>query len=236
MIARRRVKAARPRIVGVIASRADLDRALRIRQPPDFFELRLDCLGESLEEQELAMLRAPLIITARNPHEGGANNLSIQKRRELLRRFLPHAAFVDIELRSANALRSIVDLGRKQNVGLILSFHDFHSTPSLGSLRAMARKAKSFGPDVFKVATRTDTPEQLLRLLDFAANPDASPAVALRRRVDLLLSVMGIGKLGLKSRRELMRRGSVLNYAHLGRSSIPGQPSLGRLRVHQRKL
>jgi 3-dehydroquinate dehydratase-1 len=90
----------------------------------------------------------------------------------------------------------------------------------------MARKAKSLGAAVFKVATRTDTPEQLARLLVFAAKPDA----------DLPLSVMGIGKLGRKSRRELMRCGSILNYAHLGRSSITGQPSLERARIHQRKL
>ena len=32
----------RPRVVGVIASRDDLERALRMRRPPDLFELRLD--------------------------------------------------------------------------------------------------------------------------------------------------------------------------------------------------
>ena len=30
--------------------------------------------------------------------------------------------------------------------------------------------------------------------------------------------------------RELMRRGSVLNYASLGRSKIPGQPTLSEIR------
>jgi len=226
MTARRRVKIERPSIVGVISTPAELDRALRIRKPPDFFELRLDSLGEPVDEEKLSRLRAPLIITARDPREGGANNLSIQKRRKLLRRFLPHAAFLDVELRSARPLRSIVDIVHKRNVRLLLSFHDFNSTPSLGSLRAMARKAKSLGAAVFKVATRTDTPEQLARLLAFI--PKAG--------VDLSLSVMGIGKLGRKSRRELMRRGSILNYAHVGRSSVPGQPSLERARIHQRKL
>jgi 3-dehydroquinate dehydratase-1 len=225
MTARRRVKIERRCIVGVIATPAELDRALRIRNPPDFFELRLDSLGESVDEEKLSMLRAPLIITARDPHEGGANNLSIQKRRKLLGRFLPHAAFLDVELRSARALYSIIDRARKRNVRLLLSFHDFNSTPSLGSLRAMARKAKSRGADVFKVATRTDTPEQLTQLLAFA-----------KADVDLPLSVMGIGKLGRKSRRELMRRGSILNYAHLGRASIAGQPSLEDMRILQRNL
>lgn len=226
MTARRRVKIERPGIVGVIATPADLDRALRIRNPPDFFELRLDFLGESLDEEKLSRLRRPLIITARDPREGGANNLSIRKRRNLLGRFLPHAAFLDIELRTAHALRSTIDLARKRNAGLLLSFHDFDSTPSLGSLCTMARKARSLGAVVFKVATRTDTPEQLARLLAFAAKAD----------VDLPLSVMGIGKLGRQSRRELMRRGSILNYAHLGRSSIPGQPSLEDMRILQRKV
>ena len=226
MTAQRRVTTPRPLVVGVIASRADLDRAFHIGKSPDLFELRLDCIGDLVNEKEFSRLCAPLIITARDPREGGVNNLRIQKRQKLLRRFLPQAAFIDIELRSANALRSTVALARKQNVGLILSFHDFQSTPSLGSLRAMARKAKSLGADVFKVATRTDTPEQLTRLLDFIGNTN----------LDLPLTVMGIGKLGLKSRRELMRRGSILNYAHLGRSSIRGQSSLERARVHQRKL
>jgi 3-dehydroquinate dehydratase-1 len=226
MTAQRRVKTPRPLIVGVIASPADLDRASHIRKPPDLFELRLDHIGDLLNEKEFSRLCAPFIITARDPHEGGANKLPVQKRRELLRRFLPHAAFIDIELHSANALGSIVDRARQQSVGLILSFHDFQSTPSLGSLRAIARKAKSLGADVFKVATRTDTPEQLTRLLDFMGNTN----------LDLPLSVMGIGKLGLKSRRELMRRGSILNYAHLGRSLTPGQSSLEYLRVCQRKL
>ena len=40
----RRSTKRRPRIVGVIASRDDLERALRMRRPPDLFELRLDRL------------------------------------------------------------------------------------------------------------------------------------------------------------------------------------------------
>jgi 3-dehydroquinate dehydratase len=57
-----------------------------------------------------------------------------------------------------------------------------------------------------------------------------------KAEVDLPLSVMGIGKLGPKSRHELMRRGSILNYAHLGRASITGQPSLEDMRAYQRKV
>jgi len=44
----RRATAWRPRyrVVGVIASPADLNRAMRMRTPPDLFEVRLDCLAK----------------------------------------------------------------------------------------------------------------------------------------------------------------------------------------------
>src|SRR5437773_2933452 len=128
MTPRRPVKIARRRgrIVGVIASHADLRRALRIRKRPDLFELRLDHLVNILDEVQgkLSILRAPLVITARSPVEGGANGLSNSQRRELLIRFLPAASYVDIELRSARALRSVLDLARQKNVRRIISFHD----------------------------------------------------------------------------------------------------------------
>src|SRR6516164_73499 len=93
------------RIVAVIASPADMDRAMRIRRPPNFFELRLDRLAAIVDqlENKLPKLRAPLIITARHPEEGGANKLSLPQRRDLLTRFLNHAEYLDVELRSASA-------------------------------------------------------------------------------------------------------------------------------------
>ena len=96
-----------PRVVGVIMSRGDLDLAIRMRKPPDLFELRLDHLvGDVAEvESKLPRLRAPLIITARHPREGGANGLSTRQRRDLLSRFLRRARYVDVELRSTSALR-----------------------------------------------------------------------------------------------------------------------------------
>src|SRR4051812_8873141 len=89
-------------IVGVIASEADLRRAAVMAPAPDFFELRLDHLVASQDEVEktIAQLKAPLIVTARHPSEGGANSLSAPRRRDLLTRFIPYAKYVDVELRS----------------------------------------------------------------------------------------------------------------------------------------
>jgi 3-dehydroquinate dehydratase I len=212
-----------PRVVGVIASRADLERALRMRKPPDLFELRLDrlaCIADHVENV-LPKLRTSLIITARHPHEGGVSKLRLRHRRELLARFLNHADYVDVELRSASALRPLLKLAKNKNVRRIISFHNFKSTPSVRILVAKAREARSHGANIFKVATRTDTPMELGRLLEFMTS-----------RLDLALAVMGIGKLGAISRVLLARGGSVLIYASVGAATdIEGQLSLEQLRA-----
>jgi 3-dehydroquinate dehydratase-1 len=223
MMARRSTKR-RPRVVGVIASRADLERAVRMRRPPDLFELRLDRLAGMTDEVErtLPKLRRPLIITARDPREGGANKLRLLQRRDLLRRFLNHAYYIDVELRSARALQVLLANAKTKKVRQIVSFHDFKSTPSARILAAKARQARSHGADIFKVATRTDTPMELGRLLEFMTNS----------RLNLSIAVMGIGKLGSISRVLLTRAGSVLIYASIAAASdVEGQMSLEQLRT-----
>jgi 3-dehydroquinate dehydratase I len=212
---RNRLKPGRPLLVGVVASPADLRFALRMEQPPDLFELRLDCFGEIFNqlERKMSILKAPVIITARDPREGGMGNLSIAKRRELLSRFLRRAKYLDVELRSARAFKPLLAQARKRNVRVILSFHDLESTPSSRSLRAKTERAKGLGADIFKVASRTDKPADLARLVDFITSS----------RIILPISAMGIGKLGAISRLLLARCGSVLNYGSLRQSIVEGQ-------------
>ena len=238
MTTRRRTKNdPHPCVVGVIMSQTDLDLAIRMRERPALFELRLDHLvrppsvgGATYSatgivdelEEKVSRLRAPLIVTARHPQEGGASKLNLRQRRDLLSRFLPQARYVDIELRSAAALHSLSKLARKKNVLRIISFHDLKTTPILGRLQLKARRAKSLGADIFKVATRTDTPAQLGRLLDFITKKD----------LDLAVSAMGIGKLGAISRVLLAYRGSALIYGSVAAASdIEGQMSLEQLRA-----
>ena len=224
--------------VGVIFSQRDLHRAKTLRSPPDLFELRLDALAPVIDEIEsvLRSLKTPLIITARHPREGGVNNLNAARRATLLERFADRAAYIDIELRALGELASVARQARRRRIGLIISVHDFANTPSVVQLRAKASAAASAGADIFKIATRTDTRQQLERLLQFFDDPHACRAVAGRRRVDLPISAMGIGRLGREARIELAARGSVLNYVHLGRAQIAGQFSLTEWRKRRLHL
>ncbi len=223
MIERDSVKAKQTRrVVGVITSLSELGVAARLRKTPDLFELRLDHLADVLDQVEriIPRLRRPLIVTVRDFGEGGAKRMSFRERRKLLLRFLPHAAYVDIELRSVNALAAAFRAAHEQRVQRILSVHDFKSTPRLRTMLAKIRKARSAGAEIFKIATRVDTPVQLRRLVEFVE----------RRPAGIEVSAMGLGKFGVPSRIVLSRVGSVMIYAGLGKTRVEGQPSLLQLR------
>ncbi len=211
-----------PRVVGVIAGRAGLEKATRLRVLPDFFELRLDALVPDLEAVHgaIARLRAPLICTARHPAEGGAHQLSADQRLELLRRFLPRAAAIDLELRSAPEMAPLIAEARREQVAVILSSHHLLDTPSPAALQAELDRALFFAPDLFKVATRVDD----------AADGEALVTFFQQNQARLPIAAMGLGKLGRASRRQLLRLGSVLNYAAVAAPSAPGQPTLQQLR------
>lgn len=209
-----------PRIVAVIRSPADLRRALRMRRPPDLFELRLDALANCLDEVARAIpkLRPPLIITARDPREGGDGGLTIAQRRELLLRFLRDARYVDVELRSRRELRQVIAAARAANVGVILSLHDFAGTPSLSELRK--KLVAVAAADIFKVATTVASDADVQRLLEFFDEANGKRTIA----------AMGMGTLGREARRVLARRGSALNYCSLGDKNQLGQLSVAETR------
>lgn len=209
-------------LVGVIADPAALQNAIRLRQLPDFFEVRLDALRDRLEEIEEAIprLNAPLIFTARHPAEGGCGALSAATRGHLLERFLDCADCIDLELRSAKIWHS---LGKKigdRKILLLLSRHDLQTTPSPNELADLLQRAIDSGAQLFKIVTRTDNAAQLDRLLTFY-NEHAR---------HFPIAAMGTGKLGPESRRILLRRSSALNYGSLGNATAEGQPSLAALR------
>lgn len=193
-----------------------------MRRSPDLFELRLDALYRHLPtaEQILARLSAPLVITARHPAEGGLNNLSASRRSALLRRFLPDAACIDVELRSAAQLQPILAAAGERKIKRIISVHDLHRAPVAHRLDQWARDAESLAADVFKIVTRTEKPEELEELVNFFQ----------RTRSRMEVSAMGAGKFGRASRIYFGAHGSALNYVHLGNARLEGQLSLQQMR------
>jgi len=200
-------------VVGIVDSPEALKAARRLTpKEVDFLEWRADFLGTGIVESKI-----PWIVTARHPAEGGQNAMLPSARREALLEMLPSAALVDVEIRSLRGMKEVLGEARKAGVGVIASFHDFRKTPPAERLEDLVKQASDAGADVLKIATRTDSPGDVARLLN------------LLERAPLPLAVMGMGRLGMASRVMLAAAGSVLNYGWLHRPNVTGQWSAREL-------
>ena len=202
-------------VVGTIHTPPGLRGALNLnRTDVDFLELRADAFADSPNKvlAVLPKLKLPLILTVRHPLEGGAQRLARAERLELFRLFLPFATLIDVELRCAKQFASVIEEAHSRGAGVILSHHDFVRTPAQNRLHDLASLAKQLGGDIFKVATTTGSPSDLVTLLGFLGDEKRIP-----------LSVMGMGRLGKVSRLLFSQAGSRLNYGYLDKAQVKGQ-------------
>jgi 3-dehydroquinate dehydratase I len=183
----------------------------------DLIELRLDTLGLKAEEIRAALgqksPQLPVLLTARHPAEGGQGPADAAARCALLRPLLDVAALIDVELRSALEMKSLILEAQQQHgVRVVGSFHDFQATPADEVLRGAIQFGQNAGLDSVKIATQLNSPADLTRLIQLTAETHR-----------LRLSTMGMGQLGRISRLVLAKCGSLLNYGYLGESNAPGQ-------------
>ncbi|MBX9577330.1 MAG: type I 3-dehydroquinate dehydratase [Chthoniobacterales bacterium] len=195
------------RIVGILHTEACLknlsEEGDALQLPGiDLLEIRLDALPHGCLIPKKWPL--PVIATARDPKEGGQNNLFLQERQQLLTTALSWANIIDIELASAKEFSPIITMAHDQQCEVILSYHNFKTTPSLKELEALASQAAQADATIFKVATTTSSEEELERLLEFQQLSHPLP-----------VATMGMGSLGKTSRLRLAATGSALVYGWL---------------------
>ena len=180
----------------------------------DLLEIRVDAFIGSEDEilARLSELKQPLIITVRHASEGGLCSMTTANRRACFEKFLPFAAFIDIELRFASSLADIIARARKAHTGVILSHHNFHKTPPLKRLAGLPSAALKAGADILKIATVASTPSDVAVLLSLMHTGRKIP-----------LSLMGMGGFGKISRLLFAQAGSVLNYGFLDKVQVSGQ-------------
>lgn len=187
----------------------------------DVVEIRLDQLIQENElKTKISSITKPLLLTCRHPKEGGDNNISEPlKRVSIIEPLLSHASAIDIEISTANEMKNLITEAKSKNIQVVLSYHNFETTPNLAELKTIATEAKDKGADIIKIATTTNTIPELMTLLTFSENGSIEN-----------LSFMGMGKFGMSSRLVAAQSGSVLNYSAIAETSIEGQWHLAAYR------
>jgi 3-dehydroquinate dehydratase-1 len=218
----------RPRIVA--AGGEDELGALGAAMEADLVELRADLFDAPSPAALTAALRTladaarPVILTVRSASEGG-QAMSESLRASLYASGLEQADAVDLEIASEDLVRDLVPRARAAGRTVILSAHDFRSTPSTDTLLGLVDRAESLGADLTKLAAHAETLDDVRRLLEVT--------LAARTRGIVTLAMGPVGGL---SRVFFGAAGSLLTYASVGRPTGPGQLDLAELSTLVRRF
>jgi len=177
----------------------------------DCLEFRFDCFEMEREAifDYLASVKEecplPVIGTVR------PNERTREWRIDIFRQLHPLIDAVDVEL-DASERDAVVSLFADKTV--IVSEHDFESTPSDDVLRILIDKAVTSGADIVKLATMANTTSDVVRLLN-ACYTSGHPMVAI-----------AMGEIGTLSRVCGFHYHSLFTFAFSESSVAPGQLSL----------
>lgn len=175
----------------------------------------------SLLKEIAAINKKSLLFTYRTKAEGGHGKLNNTAEYLVLLKAVVLSKcidYVDVELLLGdNMIETIKKHAILCDVEVIVSNHDFDSTPRLDSVVNRLYKMQEVGADIAKVAYTPKTKEDVKTLLE-----------ACKQAKDLSIPkvIIAMGELGKESRIKPMKFGSSIAYVTLGESSAPGQISL----------
>jgi 3-dehydroquinate dehydratase I len=201
-----------------------LGRAQRAeRLSADLVEVRLDKLRSCHGLTKIARaVERPIIGTNRPLSEKGSFDRSEAERLKILMEAVEAGfQYVDLEL-TTNKLDRVIKTFREKGAKIILSHHDHFRTPDSTKLVSILALLQKFKPDVCKIVTTAQIPEDNLTVLSLLkTNHQNSPLVS-----------FAMGQAGVWSRLLAPFYGAHFTYASLerGQETAPGQSPIAELR------
>jgi len=192
-------------------------------------ELRVDTFTATQPGRLLAsfeklkkITKLPILLTIRSTREGGQAEIPDRERADLYHALIPFADLVDIELSSSGIRKNVVNFAKRAKKRVIVSHHDFESTPGDKKLNKIIESARKAGGDIVKIASMVKTQDDLKRLAGLLCSDDN-------------LIVIGMGPLGKPSRVFFPMLGSLITYGSITGSTAPGQMSLKEMQTELRR-
>ncbi|WBM80000.1 type I 3-dehydroquinate dehydratase [Cryobacterium breve] len=202
----------------------------------DLVELRIDFFSgwdtPAAVRDAIAVVRAalpeevPVIFTFRTKREGGQRDVSPEAYADLIGLAITAGVdAIDVELFTERAvLLGIVSAAHDAGVVVVMSSHDFESTPPRAEILARLAEQQELGADVLKLAVMPSNPRDVLTLMDATAE-----FVAEQARCPVI--TMSMGGLGVVSRLAGETFGSCVTFGSVGAPSAPGQIEARELRA-----
>lgn len=202
-------EAAKTTTIDIVEFRADYYKKLN-----DFSALK-EILCKLREKLEAFIL----LFTIRSEREGGEKLLFSTPSVNEVNRFVIEnrlADIVDIELFSGDEVSSLVSLAKENSVKIIMSNHDFKTTPCLDEIINRLVRMQTLGADIAKIAVMPEDEGMLIRLLE-------ATTIMKREHNETPVVAIAMGGLGAVSRMAGQVFGSAISFATVGEASAPGQ-------------
>ncbi len=201
-----------------------LGRAQRAdRLLADLIEIRLDKLRSRHGLGKVVKaVQKPIIATNRSLSERGFFDRSEAERLRILSDAVDEGShYVDLEMTTDKLDGAMADF-REKGAKIILSHHDYFRTPDLAKLQSTLARLQKYKPDLCKIVTTAQLPEDNLRILSLLNKNHGNPP----------LIGFAMGPVGVWSRIMAPFCGAAFTYASLDRGleTAPGQPSITDLR------
>ena len=189
-----------------------------------FLEIRFDYIASSRFSEALAVVqpfKAKCIYTLRRISQGGKFDGSEMQRLSYLKELASQLPMmIDVEYETLQEFPEIDTFIKSLNTPMLLSWHDYKSTPSEKELSKLLGLMSSFSNNI-KLVTMANTLEDILRVLNLYEIGDKS--------VNLVAFCMG--EIGLVSRVLCaLQSNCPFTYATLDRPVAPGQFTIEQMK------
>ncbi len=204
--------------------------ARAVKQGAGLVELRIDGLQSKVRWEKLLRKDLPIILTNRPEREGGSFKGKEEDRVELLLKGIGRrVSCIDIEFSTPKKLREhVVSETKKSGVTVLMSHHDFSTTPPAEALMEVTKKLEGAGCDLAKIVTFAKNSSDGLRMLDFF--------VQVQGKVSVPVVAFAMGNAGRITRFVAPIFGSPIVYAAAGEKTAPGQPDVATMKQWLREL
>ncbi|AGY53279.1 3-dehydroquinate dehydratase [Bacteroidales bacterium CF] len=187
------------------------EKILSLIEGAEMAEIRIEMSNLSSDEVRVLFAKHKSLIATCRP-----GDIPDKTRKALLKAAIDGGAeWVDIEIESDDGyMRELVRYAKANDCKVIISYHNYKSTPDKEYLERIIERSLSEGADLVKIATMANS------------DNDNSTLISLYRPGRALLSI-GMGELGRVTRIEALKRGAPFTFviAPGSQESAPGQYS-----------
>jgi 3-dehydroquinate dehydratase I len=148
-------------MICVSISEKDVKKCLAMIAKTELAEIRLDLTGFSIAEIKQVFAFHPNLIATSRP----GKDLTANKKK-LIAAVEAGAAYVDIELEAPEAYRKdIIKAARAHACDVIISYHNYTSTPEIKELNKIMSACYRCGADVAKIAVTAHSPQDCAKVI-----------------------------------------------------------------------